>query len=638
MNRCISGRYTDKCSGKPVTWTLTLAALAEGGNGFRGRPKLLKRILDAFEVLHRAGARSSAYRALSNIKYFWRFLDDQEVLSKALPGVEAAVIDDLTWDELESSWRLFVDWIGSKPASKFSPRTKYYINSDVHRTFVQAFEMDVRQEKTQKTHLQIYVYFQDRQSYIYGGDVLDFDEAKAAFRALARAWRNILKRIEKGRAAAATGTNPMTGSSGRNRWQGGQWSNVANRLWLVERLMPFGILCRDAAVREKARSGLQAEIRAELLLPELLQPTTGILAYAPALFLCREELAIAFAMVTMKSGLNPDSISRMTVGGWNRPDALQPDTRVTIYGPKRVGSINARASSSRVKLTDPYRIIEKVIEIQAPIRKRLAELAAETGNRQSPDRASLVWIGVGQAGAIDFLPCGSTFFEEHAFLDKFLAKAGVVRNDGSPLRYRMGQGRDVWGLFVYHRSGFNHLLTAQALGHSTLTSLLHYLEKRVLIIEDMKRQIDLQERVLVEVSEGRFAPRDYRQLERAITGLHCTDLKNPAPGADPGNGGGRSCAAQRCWTCWNWFATRESLPFLLRMIGDLEGLREELSVVLWETSDYPAMLAVYGHVVSRFHASHVEAARAPAASMAPIVRTSMFAGRGPGEAAARAAA
>ncbi|TPG57438.1 hypothetical protein EAH89_10930 [Roseomonas nepalensis] len=70
----------------------------------------------------------------------------------------------------------------------------------------------------------------------------------------------------------------------------------------------------------------------------------------------------------------------------------------------------------------------------------------------------------------------------------------------------------------------------------------------------------------------------------------------------------------------------ESLPTLLRIIADLEQIRETLSVALWETSDYPVMLAVYKHIVDQFDAKHVQAARLTAEPMRPIITTSMFVG------------
>ena len=428
---------------------------------------------------------------------------------------------------------------------------------------------------------------------------------------------------------AATGVNPATGSNGANRWLGGTWAKIENRLWVIERMMPFSGLCRDEALLPRLKDGLRAALPGDLVISELGKSTSGLMAHAAAVFLRPEELAVAFAMVTMKSGLNPDSLSRMTVSQWFRSDPIQPGKRVILFGPKRVGSAVARASSSISKLTDPYQIISRVIEIQAPLRARLVELATERGDMRLKELASLVWVGVGTFGVTDLLPNGNTFMEVHSFLDAYFARVGVVRKDGTPLRYRVTQGRDVWGLFVYHRSGFNHILTAQALGHSTLKSLLHYLEKRVLVIEDRKRLIDLQDRVLTDLTEGRFAPKRYREgvIETATTGLHCTDPTHPAPEADPGNSGGKPCVSQGCWACWNWFASRESLPSLLRMIMDLEHLRSTLPLALWETSDYPVKMAVYEHIVGKFHVSHVEAARPTALAMAPIVTTSMFVAR-----------
>ena len=203
-----------------------------------------------------------------------------------------------------------------------------------------------------------------------------------------------------------------------------------------------------------------------------------------------------------------------------------------------------------------------------------------------------------------------------------------MRENKEPLRYRFSQGRDVWGLFVYHKSGFNHILTAQALGHSSLSSLLHYLEKRTLKVADRKRLIELQGKVITDLREATYSPLRYREkiaaAVRSATGLKCTDPTHPAPEADPGNPGGRTCRSQGCWACFNWYATVESLPYLLRMILDLKGMREVMALAVWETSDYPSMLEIYEYIVAKFHKDHVSKAEISASQMRPIITTTRF--------------
>ena len=631
MSAVIRGRGVNRLTGGSDNWELSLAPMVAGGSDFRGRPALTERIRAAFEGLFSSNAYSSAYRARSNLQYFWRFLDDYELLSRNLPGVDEVDIDDLDWAELEVVWPRFIDWLSHKSPDKFSPRTKYYINSDVCSVFLRAFEMAVDAGQTQKTHLELYVYFSDVKQNAYGGECLSFEEAKEIFGTFAKTWRGISRRIRQGRSLAAQGSNPMVGSSGSNRWNGGAWAILDNRLWLLKEFLPFAGLHRELKLNVRLRGGFNSRSLPEVFaVPELGQSLTGLWGHIPMVFLSRIELAIAFAMVTMKSGMNPDAVSRMTVQSWFTPDPLQPDSRVTIFGPKRIVGKVLRASSSRSKLTDPYQIICRVIEIQEPIRNRLKELSIERGDPALAEQADLIWIGIGEKGTFDFRPAlDGTFYTMHEMLDEYFSRVGLLKADGSPQQYRVTQGRDVWGLFVYHRSGFNQLLTAQALGHSTLASLLHYLEKRVLVVADLKRLGDLQSRVLIDLAEGKFAPAGLRtrDLATAVTGLHCTEPEDPPPEADPGHIGGKPCAAQRCWTCWKWFASRESLPSLLRMIADLETLRSTLSFALWESSDYPLMLAVYEHIVTMFHSSHVEAAREKASTMTPIVTTSLFVSR-----------
>jgi hypothetical protein len=276
----------------------------------------------------------------------------------------------------------------------------------------------------------------------------------------------------------------------------------------------------------------------------------------------------------------------------------------------------------------PYQIITKIIEWTEPFRRLLRERAEQSGDQRLRELAQMVWIFPARntTGVSDYLPESNMQDQAHKYLDAMFAHANVKRENEKPLKYRFSQGRDIWGLFVYHKSGFNHLLTAQALGHSTLTSLLHYLEKRTLKIKDRLRLIALQGKVITDLRVGNFNPRVYREkpMVRASTGLTCADPTHPEPEADPGNPGGHICRSQGCWACFNWYATVESLPYLLRMIQDLKELREVMAVALWETSDYPFMLAVYEYIVSKFHRDHVAKAETVAFTMPPIITTTQF--------------
>lgn len=628
MSYVIHGKNVDKVTKKTICWTMPLKPLAEGTSKFRGRPHLTRRILPAFQDLCRDVAQSSAERHRHYLQHFWQFLDEQEKRASLFQDTRQLKIDDLEWLQLEALWRHFISWLRDMPESKFNHRSKYNTNQAVYAIFRRAFDLAVEFNQTDMETLDIYVYFRFKRSTAYGEDVLSFEDAKNAFRALVRTWRKICSRTTAARKIAAEGKNPMTGSSGANRWGGGAWSSPANCLWVVERLLPFAGLLPDKILYRRAHDGMRHPVPTHLLIPEVDKRSTGMHAYATTRFLGLPELSIAFAMVSMKTGFNSDTISRMTVDDWSRPDPLNPGKRAILYGPKRVGNRIQRVSSSIVRKTDAYQIIKFVIDIQAPIRERLKELAKETNDPELERRGSLIWIGVLNGALIDLLPRHAAFYEPYQYLDEFFDKAGVLRENGTPLRYRMTQGRDIWASFVYHRSGMNYLLTAQALGHSTLGTLLHYLEKKQEIVKDRKRLIELQNKVFKDLQQGQYGPRRYREghTETAVTGLNCVDFLNPAPEADPGHRAGASCVAQRCFQCWNWFATKESLPYLVRIIHDLEELRETLSIALWETSDYPLELALYKHIVSKFAEEHIVAATKVAHHLAPIVQTSLFVG------------
>lgn len=630
---------------KGTLWEISLEKLATGDlrgeTKFRGRPALLKRLMPGIEVHVREGAQSSAEREKYQIYYFWRFLDYLEEVSRSMPGLSPVVIHDLDWNGVETVWRQFIDWLRSQPADKLSNRMRYYLNNSICSIWKNAFQAAVSAGETDKQALDIYVYFKNDKRTSYGGDPLDFDEAKAAFRVLADAWRSILKRIERGQALAASGENPMVGSGGKNRWGGGPWQSFANRLWAVHTFVLTGTAATDE-VSKKLRYGTSEYPVPEGWGIQGINPsrTGGINAHLACLCLTRAEMAIAFAMVSMKTGLNPDAIARMRVDGWYRPDLMQPEKRVIVYGPKRIGSYNLQAASSITRLTDAYQIIRKVVELQAPFRDRLLKEGLASGDRSLIERSKLVWLFPDiNRDVSDFTPGvngNSNTESAQILLNNLFDEHSLLRKDGRPLRYKFSDGRDVWGLFVYHKTGFNSLLTAQALGHSSLTSLLHYLDKRITRVEDKKRLIDLQGRVLTDLERGSYQPAQYRDIgretlpekpEKAATGLICTDPQNPDPDADPGNPGGRICRAQGCWTCSKWFATKESVPYLLRLVSDLEQMRDTIPVALWETSDYPVMLAVYAHILGKFSSAIVDAERERAMTLPAILSARQFVGR-----------
>lgn len=631
MSWDISGRCLDPVTRKSVTWNYSIATLADGfanaGITYRGRPQLAARIKDGFERCVKRGTRSSAVALRARLAQFWRFLDFQEEVSALIHDVEPVKLNDLDWNETEALWRHFLNWLASKPSSEMSQAYKYQVNWAVYSVFMQAFELAVSAGETDKTLFEIYVFFKDSQRDSYDTDHLEFEDAKWAFGHLARAWRGILRRIDRGRDLASTADEYIPGSSGAYRWGGGYWHRPENRLAYLLRETPFQSLALDRSRLLKRRSErLQFGLPEDLIWRDGGYQNMTIDAHVASVFLRGPEIAVALAMVSMKTGLNVDSIARMPVDSWFRPDPFLPDKRAILFGPKRHGERHIHASSSRTKHTDAYQIIQRVIEIQAPLRKRMKEVAAVTGDFNMARRAELIWIYPNQKGVRDILP-GKNRDNLSVWLDRFLHKKSE-HDQRKSIRYRFSDGRDVWALFVYFRSGFNHILTMQSLGHSTLRSLLNYLEKKVVIIEERKRLIDVQGRVIVDLRAAKFSPRDHR-MERAnfsIAGLLCSEPTRPDRDADPGNPGGRICLSQRCFACTKWYATRDSLVTLSRIIMDLEILRSEIALAIWETSEYSLMMEIYLYIRGKFHHSFVEKAIAEARLMPPIVQTGMFVG------------
>lgn len=630
MSHFIEGRSVDRTTSRTEKWELDMSVFWTGskrsGEPFRGRPELASLVVPAFADLHRSNARSSAVTNKSHFGLFFQFLDDQEEIARTLllPH-DPLAIDTLTWTELEAIWPHFINWLKARPG-----KSQYIANLVACSVFKYAHQQASQRGETEKTTLDIYVYFQQKRRDSYGGDVLSLGEGARVFRALARCWRDCLRVINTGRVASAEGRDPCAGSSGVHRWEGGLWADTSNRLWLILNDLPFG----EVAARPDKQLAILDGMHDRCPEPRMQSPLSrgnGLWAHVPSVLLTWKEMALAMAMVCIKIGMSPDAVAAMPVSGWYRPNPLHPDSRVVIVAPKRIPGEQLTASSSITRPTDAYQIIQMVIHLTEPLRARAHALAKKTGDRRLAKLARLVWIYPAAAGGIASMADKKTGKREgSAFLTKFLEERGVARDDGRPIQFSFAIGRDLWASFAYHRSGFSHVVAAKALGHSTLKTLLHYLEKRQQMVADRIRLIELQGQVLADLAKGKYDPKSLRRAKSgplSSKGLRCVAMYSPPADADPGNPGNRICRRQRCWFCSEWYATLESLPHLLRTIADLQNIRAELIWALWQTSDYPIILAVCEHIVGKFHPDHLAAARVQAANMPPIMQLTRFLGK-----------
>ena len=617
MSLAIRGRGADRGLGGTERWDLDMSDLEigkPGPKGFRGRPGLAARLAPGFQAIHKVGARSSAVVCRSRLFWLFRFLDRCEELSRSVSDIGHVVINNLEWHEVEALWPRFLSWLQEQPL-KSVPQ----INAAIHAVLQASHEIELREGLTTKSTLLTYVAFQQRRDGSYGHDPINYEEGGRLFRTLAGCWRAALKVVEAGRSTASAGQDPRTGSSGKNRWVGSTWARLENRRWLVFNAMPFGIL--GGVEGSRVRDGFAAWSPGTTL-ASALRADTGLWAHVPALFLTADEIAVAFAMVCLKSGMSPVAVARMRVDGWYKDDPMHPGERVVIYGPKRIPGKILRASSSVRRLTDPYQVILKVIQLTEPLRRRALSIAALTGNAKLARAAKLIWIWPTGYGLAHALPGSKALDRMHGVLDALADSHGLKRDDGTQMRFRLSEARSIWAMFVYRRSGFNAVLTAKSLDHSNLRSLLHYIETREAKRLDRHRLIELQGGIVADFRNGRYDPASHRErpvAARSVMGLPCIAPTAPSPEADPGHRAGRICRKQRCWLCHQWFATVESLPYLVRIRLDLEAVSSGLALSLWETSDYPDMLAFCRHVTGKFHRDHVEAATRVAASMPPIV-------------------
>jgi len=620
----ISGRTIDPVSGLEREWTLALDPLAVGfkslGRQVRGRPQLVRRILPGFQELHAASARSTAERSRYNMNYLWRFLDELETFPSGDGELTALVIDDLSWAQIEKIWRRFINWL---KVQDLSPRMRYYVNYTVYSVFMESYNLEAEQKESGGSPLQIYVYFSDDDQTSYGDDPLNHQEAVRVFRFLARLWANAVTRVVEGRKLAE---NYISSEVDIDLEVG----DLPRRLGMVRELLAFSGLERSSAdvkILEDAcaSSAVPARFRSPFV------DEGGVWAHVSVLFFTWQDIAIAYAMVLMKCGMNTDAVARMITGRWWLPDPIYPEKRVVLVGPKRLPGEIQRGSSSIYRRTDPYQVMKKIIEIQSPISERLQQKIEGVEDADRVNQSSLVWMWPEKSGIGDLLPETRNKERMHAFIDKLFVSSDIRRENGRPVKLRFSSCRDIFALFIYQKSGFNYVLTAHSLGQSTLEAVLHHIEKRDLIIKDRQRIIDLQGQILPDLRKGRFSPSEYGdgpKLLRTAVGLGCRDPLHPTETGDPGNPGGIICRSQHCWRCLQWFATIECLPYLSRAIMDLQHIETTLGYGLWIASDYREMLAILEYIVGKFHIEHVETAKAVALGMPPIVPVTQFTGKG----------
>lgn len=649
-------RYPDMLTGQTVTAVVGFNRFAVGNGFTTGRPLLLARLWPAIRMLCESLNPRTAKQTRHMIRRFWLFLDHMDAL-KHLSEPKAQHIDDLQWSELELLWRHWVDWLRSSNWSEREVGRTFWF---VKKMFDTAFELEREHGHTEKEVLELFGYFRTRPD-ITIAESIEFEDIRKIFKAIRKRWFESVARVTEFNEIADTGwPHWKTVGDANRRREFGYWEGLGNRLRFLRDYFPWkkGWVSRCPLKRPDERLAAYKPPAWTPITP-WSKKGSSLSTHLGAIYLTFDDLAMAIALVAMKTPFNTSTIGSLRASHWFVRDPQHPEKRVVIFARKaRARGRLQKAYSSIRSTSDPYAVIKTVIERTEPLRNAAREAAAQMRNRQDRSEAEdreltrlerlsdAVWLCPSPLrGVVDV---GETLGAQaneriHQVLNKILVNEKA--KDGGKLRFRLKDGREMWARYVYERSGYSLLLTQFALSHSGLESLARYLNNKALRVRNFLKLSRLQERVFSELSDQKYDPLILRRLVgdgrmtddvvaklrssvRSSFGLRCTDPKHPDVRADPGHTAGAMCRLQLCPFCSKWYATGDSVRFLQRALLDLESIELTAGVLVWETSSYPLWRALFQGIVSRFHSSIQKVALEKARGMPPILIGRRFAGLG----------
>lgn len=639
-------RHVDQITGKSVTSTVSFQSLATGDDRITGRPLLLSRLWPGLEALCGDLAPKSVGNSRNRLREYWAYLDECQNMVATLQLGEKAILD-LEWSDIEASWRQWVEWLRARKIDSWRAQTTFRF---VKRVIEIAHAHEQELNGREALPLELFGYFR-RETAVKIRDSLTIDDARVMFKALRQEWRDSVSRVKRFNAIADQGRLHRNDPSLMSRQkEANYWQNESNRLSYVRRHFPWGANGLNRSHVKNVLSNFRnyPPPRVRQYLPAK-RKFKKVNAYLGAVFLTQADLAVAAAIVAMKTPLNPSTIGNMCASNWCVPDPQHPHNRVVIFARKARSNGDYQKAYSSIKgVADPYQVIKTIVQFTEPLRqaaREMVEILRTNNSRSSTEEQLLrhlervsdaIWIyPSAQFGIVDLgLRLGDACQLEHQVIDRVLRD--VRTTAGRRCKFRLGDGREMWAQYIYERSGHNLLLTQQTLGHKGLGALIRYLNARVLRTRNFVQLAKLQKHVFTELSHNRFNPRLLRSLvnQGAINaetasrlksgttnrlGLVCSDPTHPDKLADLGHREGELCKEQNCMFCWKWYATGESLPYLQRALLDLSDIERQTPVLLWQGSSYPLWRVFFQAIADRFSVTNQKAALSVAEGMPSIL-------------------
>lgn len=364
------------------------------------------------------------------------------------------------------------------------------------------------------------------------------------------------------------------------------------------------------------------------------------------LFPTVEEADIAFHVALMNSGWNPSTLCNLDA---ESPYLVAPHPKdqrqlvltSEVFFESQAEEATLQASKARAKgkmqfctglvkhTASPPFIVASYIKRVAPLRELLKKQYAEAADTLADMRVCQadvkiieaqylktqelrqgccsVWLYVTIQGDIKWL--------HHSFWNRYRPRGytktvsylTLVRDRLNLRRAEYGKSpiaavtasdfRDIYARWVYKQSGGNILSVMLALGHSTITSTINYVENNIFSAENDAHALRFMTHLVGQLREGRIdltilaqrvrhgalTPemegrlKEYRALMKSRVGVGCSDPRRPPEHVAPNHVSGHLCGTSRCIKdCHNAKFLPESLDGIAMRVEELLIMLERL--------------------------------------------------------------
>lgn len=267
-----------------------------------------------------------------------------------------------------------------------------------------------------------------------------------------------------------------------------------------------------------------------------------------------------------------------------------------------------RVAPLRELLKQQYELAVKELEDMRSCQASSKIIAAQYLKVQRlRQRCRNVWLYIDNKGSINGLNChqwtrykptGET--RVVTYLDLLLNRLNSKRAECGKISIAavtLSDFRDIYARQVYKQSGGNILAIMLALGHSSISSTINYLENNIFSAENDTHALRFMTHLIEQLREGRIdltilaqlvrhdvltadmeaRLKEYRALMKSRVGAGCSSPRHPPEHVAPNHVSGRLCGTNRCLkNCHNAKFLPESLDGIAMRVEELLMMVERL--------------------------------------------------------------